>query len=126
MQRFRPHRLLTRAACVVLLLLSVVVKPALVAASEWHESSHALQAGHAHDSAHGESGIPSDEDATPGDADPWHALLHVGHCCSHPPAMALGWMTSAPARASMPPPSPGGVDPTSAHDTRLLRPPIAG
>lgn len=126
MQQLRHRSRSSRVLWIALLLLALVWQPGLVAASEVHESEHLLQTGHALDAEHGEIGIPADEPAAPDGADPWHALMHLGHCCSYPSAMLPDTLqvSSGPDIAS--PPIGGTFDATSASLPQPLRPPIAG
>jgi hypothetical protein len=109
---------------VLLLLFAVVVKPALVLASETHESGHAVQTGHSHDALEDAHHIPSDELSAVGDADPWHALMHMGHCCSHPSAAPAGTGVLDPVLPQLAPAMPPIRRQANAGVQELLRPPI--
>jgi hypothetical protein len=125
MRRLRRCSPVLRALWVALLLLAVVVKPALVAASEVHESEHLLQTGHTLDSQHEEHGIPHDEPMS-GDTDSWHALMHLGHCCSHPPALLLSALAVDLSPVVTSPVAFVPLAKVSATLTQPLRPPIRG
>ncbi len=122
--RLRRKILLLRPLLAALLLLTLVVKPAIVVAAEAHESVHRLSSGHTHDADRDGHGIPEDElDSGKQDAG-WHELMHLGHCCI--PAAALipsGLLLSATAPVIV-------LDPmrvpvlSSVAPTRRLRPPI--
>lgn len=78
-----------------LLMVGVLVKPVLVLAGELHEAEHALLTG---DDGHADDG--SSDPIEPSDPkNPWHALMHFGHCCGQAPAllplMYLGSITPA-------------------------------
>lgn len=126
MQQLRHRSRTSRIFWIALLLWALVWQPGLIVASEVHESEHLLQTGHALDATHGEHGIPADEPMPPDGADPWHALMHLGHCCSYPSAMLpdMPQMAFGPDIAS--PPAGGTFDADSAPQPQPLRPPITG
>jgi hypothetical protein len=124
MRRLRQQDRLLRTLWVALLLFAVVFKPALVLASETHESSHSLQAGHTSSVPHEGHRIPGDEPATPGDADPWHTLMHLGHCCSHPSTAPSCFPALVSAPGSIAPEIPPLLVRESAGVQHPLRPPI--
>lgn len=112
---------LFRILMLAMLMAGVVMKPMLAFAGDMHEGGHAVLAGddgHAHDHDAPEPVDPSDA------KDPWHALMHFGHCCGQTPAllqpMQLG--PSVPAVAASLPPWPVVFEP-AVHPVDL-RPPI--
>lgn len=124
--RFHRRDRFVRAFCSVLLLLCLVVAPALVAASETHESAHVVLSGHAHDGAAHDGGMLDDEPSTPVGQGDWHLLLHSGHCCGHgtiflPVPIALATLQPAP-----PPAASVAARWPSTVQRRPLRPPIDG
>lgn len=122
MSDLRSRCLRLRALWVALLLLAAVWQPALMAASQVHESGHLLTAGHAHDT-HEETGVPADEPGSPA-GDAWHLLMHLGHCCSHPTAALFDAPTFAAAVAVSPPPPGRSRTALDAALPQPLRPPI--
>jgi hypothetical protein len=111
------------AVWLLALLLTAVWQPALMAASEVHEVSHLAIAGHAHEDAHDEPGIPSDEQPQ-GDLGGFHGLMHLGHCCGQPPA-ALFEMQPLRLAVRLPLALPEPARPSSrAPLAEVLRPPI--
>jgi hypothetical protein len=124
MERLRRQARRWSATCVAVMLLALVAQPVLIAASELHETAHALAAGHAHDDVHPEAGIPPDEPHEPGDA--WHAVLHVGHCCSQPTAAIAAPLLVPIDRTAVPPPPATARSLSDPALPTLLRPPIAG
>lgn len=69
-----------------LLVLALVWQPALVVASEVHEAEHRVQAGHEHEFG-SEAVSAATDDPAPDGRDPWHGLMHLGHCCGHVQAL---------------------------------------
>lgn len=66
-----------------LLMAGVLVKPVIAFAGELHEAEHVHLTG---DNGHGDDG--SSDPIDPADSkNPWHALMHVGHCCGQTPAL---------------------------------------
>jgi len=66
-----------------LLMAGVLVKPVIAFAGELHEAEHAALSG---DDGHADDG--SSDPVDPDDSkNPWHALMHVGHCCGQTPAL---------------------------------------
>jgi hypothetical protein len=124
--RLRKRCMAYRALWVALLMLALVWQPALLAASEVHESEHLIQTGHAHDADHEGPGIPADELSLPGDDGIWHSLMHLGHCCAQVSALPSG---GAPMplmlRPASTPDSPS-LAIQSLTLPRPLRPPIQG
>lgn len=124
LRRLRHQFLLLRPLWAALLLLTLVIKPAIVGAAEAHEAVHWLGSGHSHDADLEGHGIPDDEMATGEEGGGWHDLMHLGHCCI--PAAAL-----LPSALAVPPAAPVvAPDPlrapllSSVASTRRLRPPI--
>lgn len=122
--RLRQRLITFRAFWVAMLLLCAVVKPVIVMACEVHESQHAMQAAHGHDDAEHTGGQPADEPLPTGEQQPWHAVLHQGHCCVHGAAIVdVSASMSAPVVAFAPEPAIPqafrmvGLEP-------MLRPPI--
>ena len=124
MRRLRQRSVSQRALWVLLLLLAVVLKPALVLASETHESSHAVQTGHVHAATQDAHHVPSDEVAGVDDVDPWHGLMHLGQCCSHPSTVPGGDFAISPLPADIAPEIALISQRTSAGTQQPLRPPI--
>ena len=122
-RRLRHRSFRSNALWVLALLLTCVWQPALMAASEVHEASHFAIAGHAHDEVHEEAGIPADEPLQ-ADASGFHGLMHLGHCCSQPPAAVFAAVT---LHLELPPP-PALPEPPArrarVHFAEVLRPPI--
>lgn len=83
LRRLRQCLITHRAFWVAMLVLCVVVKPVIVLACEVHESQHALFTGHGHDEADHTGIQPVDEPVPTADQQPWHAVMHQGHCCVH-------------------------------------------
>ena len=114
------------ALLIALLASSLVFEPVFAAAGTTHETTHALAGaaqGHAEDHHHHDGDDPVAPDH--GD-DPWHALLHTGHCCGH--VTALGVVSAdlglVPAHCA---PVPSFLQrPQAGSPSPLLRPPIAG
>jgi hypothetical protein len=125
MHRIRQHSVSQRALWVLLLLLAVVVKPALVLASETHESSHAVQTGHVHAAAQDAHQVPSDEVSDVGDVDPWHGLMHLGQCCSHPSTLPAVDISISPLLAEIAPEIVLITQRANAGTQQPLRPPIS-
>jgi len=97
---FPVHRRLSkpvRAVGVALLMLALIWQPALLAASEVHETAHLLQMGHAHDADDEGPGIPEDEPTAHDDGAFWHGLMHLGHCCGHVSALPSDGVPAHPA-----------------------------
>lgn len=122
------HR--SRVLLAALLVLTFLWHPALIAASEAHESEHLVRTGHAHDAHAGEAhadnthAIVADESPDPeGDA-PWHELLHAGHCCGHAQAMPIEWHVLPPMLIAGPDIAFRAAVIPAPMPTRLLRPPI--
>lgn len=90
-----------------LLMAGVLVKPVIAFAGDMHEAEHAALSGHDdHDDGHADDG--SSDPVDPADSEnPWHALMHVGHCCGQAPAL-LSW---APL---------GSITPTATDPLPLL------
>lgn len=124
MRLLRQRSVSQRALWVLLLLLAVVVKPALVLASETHESSHALQTGHVHAAAQDAHQVPSDEVTDVGDIDPWHGLMHLGQCCSHPSTVPGSDFSLSPLLADIAPEIALVAQRANAGVPQPLRPPI--
>ncbi len=123
--RLRRKILLLRPLLAALLLLTLVVKPAIVVAAEVHEAVHWLSSGHTHDADRDGHGIPADELASGEEGAGWHELMHIGHCCMPAAALipsALLATKAAPVCMldSMRVPLVSSVAPA-----RRLRPPIA-
>jgi len=114
-----------------LLVLTFLWHPALIAASEAHESEHLVRTGHAHDAhsdeahAGGTLAIPADESPEPEGEAPWHELLHVGHCCGHAQAMPIDWLVVPPMLIPGPDIAFRATVIPSPVPARLLRPPIS-
>lgn len=110
---------------IALLLLVVGFNPALVAASEVHESAHLLQLSHSHslDADEHSPNLADEPDPTEGSGQ-WHALMHLGHCCGHPTALVPMALAVAALPRATPPGIAGSVTWPSVGRTRLLRPPI--
>ena len=106
-----------------MLMAGVVMKPMLAFAGDMHEGGHAVLAdddGHAHD-----HDAPDPVEVDPPDAkDPWHALMHCGHCCGQTPALLQSMQSgpSVPAVSASLPPWPVTFEP-AVHPVDL-RPPI--
>jgi hypothetical protein len=124
MRRLRHRSRCIRALWVALLLFAVVFKPVLVLASEVHESEHLLQTGHSHASPGESHGIPADESPASGEVDPWHSLMHLGHCCSHPSAASEAHLPVTPGLAGGSPDTPLLPGRASVRIAQVLRPPI--
>jgi len=72
-----------RILMLCLLMAGVLVKPVIAFAGELHEAEHAQLTG---DNGHADGG--SSDPIDPADSEnPWHALMHVGHCCGQAPAV---------------------------------------
>lgn len=123
--RFRPSTPLRRAFWLALLLFGVIWQPALMMASEVHETAHLFATGHAHDAQHPEAGVPGDEAVDAGGMG-WERLMHAGHCCGHSSAMPIP-MLAIEVLAPLSPllPDPEYTVPDTAP-SQLLRPPIFG
>lgn len=121
--RIRQYRSALRVICVALLLLCVAITPALVLASEIHESDHVIQAGHSHDAG---SGVPAEEPGSPDSPSEWHLLLHSGHCCGHGTLLIPTLFAFASPAPAMPPATADQPPFESCEHVRLLRPPIIG
>jgi hypothetical protein len=124
MPRLRHRCRTARALWVALLLFAVVFKPMLVLASEVHESEHLLQTGHSHEAAGESHGIPQDESPVSGEVDPWHSLMHLGHCCSHPSAASEILLPVTLDVAGGMPDTPLLLGRVSIRINQVLRPPI--
>ncbi len=123
---------LFRILMLAMLMTGVVMKPVLAFASDMHEDGHGAVAsddGHAHDHDHdAPDPVEVAVEVDPGDPsdakDPWHALMHFGHCCGQTPAllepMPLGPLV--PAVSATLPPWPVVFEP-AVHPVDL-RPPI--
>jgi hypothetical protein len=132
LNRIRHHSRGARMFWIAALLIAFVWGPALLAASEAHESGHLIQAAvtqanvievlsnpavHTDDAHDTSSQDP---------ADPWHGLMHLGHCCAFPhalPSLGLPMLERADRMIHF------GAPPALPHSVvpgRLLRPPIAG
>lgn len=124
LRTLRQRLVSLRVLWIALLLLCVVVKPVIVLACEVHEAHHALQTGHGHDDVEHLRLQPVDEPTPSGGSNPWHAVLHQGHCCVHGAALvASGEVSLAPVAAFV----PGSVVAyafRSRHREPMLRPPI--
>lgn len=121
------HRRLSkpfRAFWVAFLMLTLTWQPALLAASEVHETAHLIQTGHAHDGVHEGPGIPEDEPTSPDDGAFWHGLMHLGHCCGQVSALPSDGMPAHPVLV----PASAPVSPSLAIQSLTLphplRPPI--
>lgn len=124
-----------------MLMAGVLLKPVLAFAGGLHEAEHAVLAEDGHDSrgdvshddrshddgSHGGDfvGEAAPEPADPSDAkNPWHALMHFGHCCGQAPALlALAYIGPQLPTAEAPLP-PWSAAFTPAAQPVALRPPI--
>lgn len=114
---------LLRMLAFALLMAGVLVKPVLAFAGELHEAEHAALSGedlHAHA---GSDQAPDPVDPPDG-KNPWHALMHFGHCCGQAPAlMPLAYIGPHLPTADVPlPPWSAAFKP--AAQPVALRPPI--
>ena len=120
MSSLAPLSSVLRIVLLGLLLLGVMVKPAIAFAGVLHEAEHALLAGQDRpaDDRSASGADPADED------DPWHALMHHGHCCGQSLAVLPQAMVGSLLPSGSHPPPPLSVEFQPATHPVAFRPPI--